>query len=78
MNKDGVVSSDFISHLTDGFEEWLRFDVANGPANLDDDDVGVVRNLANGILDLIGDVGNDSNRFPEIIASPLFLDGLER
>jgi len=41
MNEDAVFATDFVTHLTDGFEERQGFDIADGAADLTDDDVDV-------------------------------------
>ena len=54
----------------------LAFDVADGAADLDDHDLGVV--LARGepdpALDLVGDMGDDLDRAAQIVAAPLLGD----
>ena len=40
MNREGVVATLFVPNLTDRLEIRLAFDVANRPADFDDDNVG--------------------------------------
>ena len=77
VDKDGVFAAQFLAHLADGFKKRQRFDVADGAADLDDGDVGAVgRDLAHGVLDFVGDVGNDLDGFAEVVAAPLLQDDL--
>ena len=77
VNEDGVFAAQFLAHLADGFEERKRFDVADGAADFDDGDVGAVRgHLAHGVLDFVGDVGNDLDGFAEVVAAALLEDDL--
>ena len=60
VDEDGVFAAEFLAHLADGFEEREGFDVADGAADFDDGDVGAVGgHFAHGVLDLVGDVGDD-------------------
>ncbi len=67
---------DVLAHLADGFEERQRFDVADGPADLDDDDVGVAiaGDAADPLLDLVGDVRDDLDGAAEVVAAALLGD----
>ena len=77
VDKDGVFAAQFLAHLADGFEERQRFDVADGAADFDDGDVGAVGgDLAHGVLDFVGDVGNDLDGFAEVVAAALLQDDL--
>src|SRR3990170_2877036 len=50
---------DVLAHLADGLEERQALDVADGPADLDDDDVRIslAGDADDPLLDLVGDVG---------------------
>ena len=77
VDEDGVFAAEFLAHLADGFEEGERFDVADGAADFDDGDVGAVGgHLAHGVLDFVGDVGNDLDGFAEVVAAALLEDDL--
>ena len=80
MDVEDVGLADVEGELANGLEERQPFDVADGAADLGDDHVDVVGDqLADGGLDLIGDVRNDLDRFAEIVAGPFLLDdGLDR
>ena len=71
-----VRAADVLAHLADGLEERQRFDVADGPADLDDDDVrvAVARDAPDPLLDLVGDVRDDLDRAAEVVAAPLLGD----
>src|SRR5579871_3034197 len=76
VDEDGVVAAEVLAHLADGFEEGEGFDVAYRAADLDDGDVAVGRDLAHGIFDLVGDVGDDLDGLAEVVAATLFGDDL--
>jgi hypothetical protein len=42
VDERAVVAPDLVPELADGLEERQRLDVADGPADLDDDEVGVL------------------------------------
>ena len=76
MDEDSVVAAEILAHLADGFEEGEGFDVAYRAADFDDGDVAVGRDLAHGVFDLIGDVGDDLDGLAEIVAAALLGDDL--
>ena len=77
VDEDGVFAAEFLAHLADGFKEGERLDVADGAADFDDGDVCAVgRDLAHGVLDFVGDVGDDLDGFAEVVAAALFEDDL--
>ena len=76
MNEDGVVAAEVLAHLADGFEEGEGLDIADGSANFDDGYVAVLGDLAHGVLDFVGDVGDDLDSFPEVVSATLFGDDL--
>ena len=59
VNVERVLAADVLAQLADRLEERLALDVADGAADLDDDDVDVVRDGADAVLDLVGDVRDD-------------------
>ena len=67
---------DVLAHLADGLEEGQALDVADGPADLDDDDVrlAVPGDPADALLDLVGDVRDDLDRAAEVVAAALLGD----
>ena len=68
--KSAVLAPDVLPQLADRLEERQGLDVADGPADLDDDDVHAVGDGADAVLDLVGDVRDDLNRLAEIVAAP--------
>src|SRR5437016_6030276 len=76
MNEHSILAPFFVAHLTNRFEKWQRFDVADRAANLDNQHVCFAVNChrPNRFLNFVGDVRNDLNRFTEIIAAALFVD----
>ena len=77
MDVEGVRPADVLPELPDGLEERLALDVADGAADLDEDDVHVVGHRADAVLDLVRDVGDDLHGAPEIVAAALLLDHRE-
>src|SRR6266403_2244430 len=69
-----VLLADVLLQLADRLEKRQPLDVADGPADLDDDDVLAGADLADHGLDLVGDVRDHLHRPPEIIAAPLLRD----
>ena len=67
---------DVLAHLADRLEERQRFDVADGPADLDDHDVriAVAGDAPDPLLDLVGDVRDDLDRAAEVVAAALLGD----
>ena len=75
MYVEDVLWADVEAELANGFKERENFDIAHGSADFGDHDVGVVRGqLTDSVLDLVGDVGNDLNGSPEIVASAFGCD----
>ena len=76
VDVEHVPAADLAPHLPDAFEERLALDVADGAADLDDDDVTVV--LPGGehdpVLDLVGDVRDDLDGAAEVVAAALLRD----
>ena len=83
VQEEDVVAADVVAHLAGGLEERQRLDVADGAADLGDDDVrasappaGDVRLGAHPRLDLVGDVRDDLDGVAEVLAAPLLGDDL--
>ena len=67
-----VVAAGFLAELADRLEERQDLDVADGAADLGDDDVDVVRGEpGDAPLDLVGDVGDDLHGLAEVVTAPL-------
>jgi len=71
---DDVILAHVLLELADGFQEGQAFDVTHGAADLHDDHLHPGGNLADGGLDLIGDVRDDLDGAAEIVAAALLLD----
>ena len=70
-----VVAADVPAELPDGLNERHDLDVADGPADLDDDDVDVLVGQAlDPVLDLVGDVGDDLDGPAQEVAAALLRD----
>jgi hypothetical protein len=74
VNEAGIFLAILEAHLADGFEKGQRFDIAHGAADFHQRHVGILRTLANGTLDLVGDVRDDLHRAAEVIAAALLAD----
>ena len=53
MDIEDILPAERISKLTDGFEERQTLDIADGAADLDDDDVFIVRKVRYSAFDLV-------------------------
>ena len=69
--KDRVVSSFFITDLSDSFHKRQRLDIADRAADLDEQDVRLMHlsDLANRHFDLVGYVRNDLDRLAKIVSA---------
>jgi hypothetical protein len=80
VQEEAVVPADLVAHLTGGLEEGQRLDVADGAADLGDDEVGRVlvtgRQRPHPGLDLVGDVRDDLDGVAEVLPAPLLGDDL--
>ena len=68
--------SQFPSQLTYSLDKWQGLDVADGAANLGDDEVifaGGAQQL-DVTLDFVGDVGNDLDGLAQVVAAALLVD----
>lgn len=80
VQEEDVAPSDVLADLTGGLEERLGFDVADGAADLGDDDIRDLmpgRRLggqAHAALDLVRDVRDDLHRVAEVFAAALLGD----
>ena len=76
MQVENVLRADLAPELANRLEERERLDVADGAADLGDDDVGVGcgRHAAHAVLDLVRDVRDHLHRRAEVLALPLAAD----
>ena len=75
MDVAGVGPTDILAHLTNCFEIGQTLDVANGAADLGDDDVDVVvTQFAYPCFDLIGDMGNHLDGGAQVVTTSLLTD----
>ena len=74
MNEKGAGRADFQSQLPDRFEERQRLDIAHGAADFDQHDIHAFADGQDASLDLVGDMGNDLHRAPEIVAAAFIPD----
>ena len=72
-----VVFAQVAFELADGLEEGQALDVAHGAADFDDGHIGFVGHRQDGLLDFVGDVGDDLDRAPEVVPPALFGDDVE-
>ena len=75
MDEAAVFPSLLQTHLTDGFKEGLALDIAGGAADLGNDHIGLGRGgqIIDVALDLVGDVGDNLYRLPQICALTLLV-----
>ena len=77
VDKDGVLATQFLAHLADGFKKGQRLNVAHRAADFNNGHVGAVGgDLAHGILDFVGHMRDDLNGLAEIVAAALLEDDL--
>ena len=79
VQEEAVVPADVVADLAGGLEERQRLDVADGAADLGDDDVDPVISTvpahgADPFLDLVGDVRDHLDRVTEVVAAALLGD----
>ena len=67
MDEENVLSPEFVTNLTSGFDERLAFNVTDGSADLGDDHIGgwILRRLkTHSTFNFVGDVRDDLNGVP--------------
>jgi hypothetical protein len=75
VDEQAVLATDVLWELPNCFEEWQAFDVTDGSTDFGDHDIGVwVGQPKDRFLDLVGDVRDDLDGFPEELPTPLFFD----
>ena len=76
MNKDRVSLAFLIADLPDRFQKRQRFDIADGSADLNDQNIGFVffGNRPDRCLYFVGNVRDDLDGLAEIIAASFFFD----
>ena len=65
-----------VAELPDRLEERQALDVADGAADLDQDEIEAVVALEDEVLDRVGDMGDHLHRRAEEVAAPLLGDDL--
>ena len=71
MDEERVAARQIVAELADRLEERHGLDVADGAADLDQDEIVTLVAVEDKFLDGVGDVGNDLHRAAEIIAAAL-------
>ena len=74
MRIDDVLLAEVPAKFANRFEERQAFDIADGAADFDDQNVASFSGEADAAFDFIGDMRNDLHRRAEIIAAALFLN----
>src|ERR1017187_8150753 len=72
VNENSIFRAKFQTHLADCFQKWQRFDIADGSADFDDDNVNAFRHFAKRGFNFVRDVRNYLNCFSEIISAAFF------
>ena len=76
VHEQAAGRAELVRQLADGFEEGQRFDVADGAADLHQDEVQVVGIGLDAFLDLVGDVRNHLDRPAQVVAAAFRVDDL--
>ena len=76
VNEKGARCADLEPQLPHRLEEGQRLDVAHGAADLHQHDIDVITDGEDAALDLVGYVGDDLHRAPEVVAAALVPDDL--
>src|SRR5690242_9783472 len=78
VDKEYILASYFVAHLSQRFQEWLRFDIPDGSTDFYDHDIRtcLFGDSCHATFDLIGDMGNHLNCSAEEIPAALFADDL--
>jgi hypothetical protein len=74
MNIKHIIPPGILAHLADSFEERQPFDIADGAADFDQDNIGLrfFGQPFEAVFDLIGDMGNNLDRTAEKITASFF------
>ena len=74
VDEHRLVAAKVVPQLANRLDERQAFDVADGPADLANDEIEPVGVGEREFLDRVGDVGNDLDRRAEIVAAPFARD----
>ena len=74
MHEHHPLAAEFVAELANRLEERQAFDVADGAADLAQDEILAVEIGLDELLDRVGDVRDDLDRGAEILAAPLAAD----
>ena len=76
MDKEAVFPADFQRDLADRLNERLGLDVADGAADLGDDNVcaGLLADAVDEFLDFVGDVRDHLDGGAKVLAPPFFIE----
>ena len=75
MDIETVFFTDILRELADSLQKWLAFDVADCPTDLGDYNIGVFIDKAfYNVFDLVSDMRDDLDGFPQKLSLTLFLD----
>jgi hypothetical protein len=77
MDIERVLATNVLAQLSDRLEVGLALDIADGAADFDEHDVDALRHRADRILDLVGDMRDDLDGAPEVLAAALLLNHRE-
>lgn len=71
MNIDGILVQ-LVAKLADGLHEGQAFNIADRAADFDQDEILVLKIGRGEFLDLVGDMGNNLYRSPQIVTAAFF------
>ena len=79
VDVEDIVAAHLVPHLADGLQEGEALDIADGAADLDDDDLraGLGGEAEDVVLDVVGDVGDGLDGAAEEIAAAFLGDQVE-
>jgi hypothetical protein len=60
--------------LPNRLQKGKRFDITDRSTDLSDHDIVMTGQATDGLLDLVGDMGNDLNRGAQVVPTTLLLD----
>ena len=74
MNVQNIFAAEVPSELAHRFKERQALDIADRPANLDDDQIRSFSRGEDAAFDLVGDMRNHLHRRAEVVAAAFLLD----
>src|SRR5690606_37285733 len=70
MDAENIFSTVFPAKLTNGLKIGLAFDIPNRPSDFNDRNISPLARLTDALFDFVRNMGNNLNRYPQIITPP--------